>query len=144
MPKEYTRIMVFGTFDFLHEGHLHFFKQARKLSQNPYLIVSVARSSNVKKIKGSMPTWGEKRRVLEVKKSGLADKVVLGSKAHYIGHIVKNKPSVIALGHDQVNYTKDLQRKLAHTGLIVRIERLKAYKRHVYKSSLLKQKNVKK
>ena len=28
--------MVFGTFDFLHKGHLNFFKQARKLSAHPF------------------------------------------------------------------------------------------------------------
>ena len=47
-----TRIMVFGTFDGIHRGHLHFFKQARGLVKNPYLIVSVARDVNVKRIKG--------------------------------------------------------------------------------------------
>ena len=41
--------MVFGTFDILHQGHLDFFKQARKLVANPFLVVSVARDVNVKK-----------------------------------------------------------------------------------------------
>jgi cytidyltransferase-like protein len=47
-----TIVMVFGTFDFLHKGHLNFFKQARSLAKNPYLIASVARDYNVKRIKG--------------------------------------------------------------------------------------------
>src|SRR3989344_5438626 len=34
-------VMVFGTFDILHVGHLDFFKQARKLGD--YLLVVVAR-----------------------------------------------------------------------------------------------------
>ena len=46
-----VKIMAFGTFDILHAGHLNFFKQARKLSKYPFLIVSVARDVNVKKIK---------------------------------------------------------------------------------------------
>jgi cytidyltransferase-like protein len=36
------KIMVFGTFDGLHEGHLVFLKQARKLTEKPFLIVSIA------------------------------------------------------------------------------------------------------
>lgn len=142
MPKEPTRIMVFGTFDFLHKGHLHFFKQALKLSKNPYLIVSVARSGNVKKIKGFKPVWGERKRVAAIQETGLAEKVVLGAQTDYISHIIKYKPAIIALGHDQTNYTQDLLDKLADRGLDVKIVRLKPYKRHVYKSSLIKQKSV--
>lgn len=144
MLKESTRIMVFGTFDFLHKGHLHFFKQARKLAKQPYLIVSVARSNNVQKIKGFKPVWGEKRRMDAIKATLLAEKVVLGAQTNYIDHIVKHKPAIIALGHDQTNYTTDLLKKLLSRGLAPRIVRLKPFKRHVYKSSLLKQKSAKK
>ena len=45
------KVMVFGTFDGLHEGHLDFFRQAREYGD--YLIVAVARDVNVKKIKKS-------------------------------------------------------------------------------------------
>lgn len=55
--------MVFGTFDILHKGHLDFFKQARRLAKNPFVIVSVARDINVKKIKGQKPQNNEKIRV---------------------------------------------------------------------------------
>ena len=41
--------MVFGTFDGLHKGHLNFFKQAKKLAQKSFLIVSIARDLNVLK-----------------------------------------------------------------------------------------------
>ena len=41
------RIMVFGTFDGLHKGHLNFFKQAKNFAENSFLIVSVARDKNV-------------------------------------------------------------------------------------------------
>ena len=57
-----VRVMVFGTFDGLHQGHLNFFKQARNLSKNSYLIVSVARDKNVKKIKGRLPYLNEKKK----------------------------------------------------------------------------------
>jgi len=132
-----TRIMVFGTFDVLHKGHLHFFKQARALSRNPYLIVSVARNINVKKIKGREPKNSEKKRLTIVRASKLVDKAVLGGLKNHIPHILKEKPKIIALGYDQKTYVSNLKKDLTKRGLNVKIKRLKAYKRNLYKSSIL-------
>ena len=133
-----TRIMVFGTFDILHKGHLHFFKQARELSVNPYLIVSVARDKNVKKIKGHVPQFSERQRLTAVKKSPLVDKAILGGIKTYLPHIISQKPSIIALGFDQKAYVKNLRSALQKRGLKVKIVRLKSHKRHIYKSSIIK------
>ncbi len=140
--KDYppTKIMVFGTFDVLHRGHLNFFKQARKLSRRPFLIVSVARDKNVKKIKGKLPACNEKTRLLSVKKSALVDKAVPGGLKSYIPHILENRPQIIALGYDQTAYVKNLKSLLNSKGLKVKVVRLKAFKPSVYKSSLAKQK----
>ncbi len=132
------RIMVFGTFDVLHKGHINFFKQARSLSRDPYLIVSVARDINIKKIKGRKPINSEKKRLIAVRASKLVDKAVLGGLKHHFPHIIKEKPQIIALGYDQKNYTANLKRHLTKLGLRVKIERLKAFKPKIYKSSILK------
>lgn len=141
--KSQTKIMVFGTFDILHKGHLNFFKQARSLAKNPYLIVSVARDLNVKKIKGQKPTLNQRQRLIKVKKCGLAEKCVLGGLKSYLPHIIKEHPGIIALGYDQTAYVDNLKRDLAKAGLKPKIRRLKAYKPNVHKSSLLKQKVLK-
>lgn len=133
-----TRIMVFGAFDFLHPGHISFFKQARKLAKHPVLIVSVARSRNVKEIKRRKPHYTEKQRVQFLKNCSLADKVILGGLRAHMPHILRERPQIIALGHDQTHYTKNLAKDLAKAGLQVRIARLKAYRRKVYKSSVYK------
>ena len=127
--------MVFGTFDVLHKGHLNFFKQARSLSNFPYLIVSVARDVNVKKIKGQNPKNGERKRRAVIKNCYLVNKAVLGGKVGYLPHILKEKPAIIALGYDQRAYVKGLKRELAKKGLKVKIKRLKSYKPKVFKSS---------
>ena len=44
------KVMVFGTFDIVHMGHIHMFEQAREYGDK--LIVIVARDNNVEKIKG--------------------------------------------------------------------------------------------
>ncbi len=132
------RIMVFGTFDGLHPGHLNFFKQAKKIAKNSVLIVSIARDKNVKKIKGTLPLSNEKHRMNLVKKSVLVDKVVLSGLNSYLRHIVKERPDIIALGYDQNFYVKNLKKDLQNKGLVVKIVRMKSYKKNIFKNSLLK------
>ncbi len=135
--------MVFGTFDLLHKGHIHFFKQARKLVKDPFLIVSVALDINVKKIKGQKPVTNQNMRMHTVSQIPLVDKVVLGASKDYLSHITKEKPNIIALGYDQEAYTENLVSKLRKRGLDVEVIRLKPFKHEVYKSTLLKKKMVK-
>lgn len=132
--------MVFGTFDVLHKGHLNFFKQARGLAKTPFLIVSVARDINVKKIKGRLPLHNEKQRMAVIKKCELINKVILGGVKNYLPHILKEKPQIIALGYDQTAYIGNLKNKLKEKGLKVKLIRLKPYKKTVYKSSIIKNK----
>lgn len=130
--------MVFGTFDGLHQGHLNFFKQAKNLAVNPFLIVSIARDKNVLKIKGKYPDKNENQRKILVEKCNLADKVVLAGIKNHISHIVKIRPNIIALGYDQKAYVKNLKKDLKNKGVLVRVVRLKPYKEKIYKNHLLK------
>lgn len=132
--------MVFGTFDKLHEGHLNFFRQARNLRQFPFLIVSIGRDRNVRKIKGKYPIFNERERAILVKKCGLADKVVLSGIGNHIPHIVKERPEIIALGYDQKEYVHNLKKDLKNKGVSVKIVRLQPYKAKIYKNHLLNKK----
>jgi FAD synthetase len=138
--KGIKRIMVFGTFDGLHPGHLNFFKQARNLAKNPYLIVSVARDQNVKRIKKKRPETNERDRFNILKKSRLADSVVLGGLRDHIAHIKRSRPHIIALGYDQRDYVKNLKNDLKERNIHVQIARLKPYKEKIYKNHLLRAK----
>lgn len=131
--------MVFGTFDAIHPGHENFFHQARALTKPrpSYLIVSVARDKNVQRIKGRLPRRGERQRLAALKKHPFVDQVVLGALTNYLGHIIKYRPDIIALGYDQKAYVRGLKAALAQRGLTPRIVRLKAFQPGVYKSSLL-------
>lgn len=134
-----TRIMVFGTFDILHEGHLDFFRQARGLAAHPQLIVSVARDAVTARVKGQTPKNDELFRLRAVEASPLVDEVVLGDREGFIDHIVTAAPDIIALGYDQDSeYVRDLQAELSKAGLTTRVVRLKAFKPHIYKSSKLR------
>jgi FAD synthetase len=137
MQIKKTRIMVFGTFDDLHQGHLNFFKQARNLHQFPFLIVSIARDRNVFKIKGKYPNKNERARMVLLKKCKLVDKIVLSGLKNHLPHIVKMRPQIIALGYDQKAYVQNLRKDLKNKGILVKIARLKPYKKKIYKNHLL-------
>lgn len=136
--KRQTKIMVFGTFDGLHKGHLNFFKQAKSLMKDSFLIVSIARDKNVNKIKGRPSFLNEKKRFLLVRNCSLVDKVVLSGIKDHLSHIIKENPDIVALGYDQKAYVKNLKKDLKNKGILVKIVRLKPYKKEIYKNHLLK------
>jgi len=133
-----TNIMVFGTFDMIHEGHEDFFKQARALAENPHLIVSVARDSAVQRVKKISSKSSEKERLRRISEHPLVDQALLGDEKGYVSHIQNIRPDIIALGYDQEGeYVEHLERDLRAAGLSTHIVRLKAYKPELYKTSKL-------
>jgi FAD synthetase len=133
-----TRVMVFGTFDVLHEGHLNLFRQARALGSEPYLIVSVARDSSVARVKGRAPKRAEGERLLSVRNCTLVDEALLGDQDGYIAHIKAAAPDIIALGYDQEGeYVANLKEDLARAGIGATVVRLSAYKPDIFKTSKL-------
>jgi len=133
------RIMVFGTFDMIHAGHEDFFRQARALAPDPYLIVSIARDTVAERIKGAKPRRAEEERRAALEKHSLVDEVVLGDVRGYIEHIRVSKPDIIALGYDQTGeYVDTLEADLRDAGVKARTVRLSAFKPEVYKTSKLR------
>ncbi|MDP3965386.1 MAG: riboflavin kinase [bacterium] len=136
--EDFQRIMVFGTFDIVHEGHADLFRQARALASNPYLIVSVARDTVAERIKGMKPRNSEEARRTAVARHALVDEAVLGDEEGYIGHIRTNMPDIIALGYDQKGeFVENLEQDLHDAGMETRVVRLAAFKPEVYKTSKL-------
>ena len=133
-----TRIMVFGTFDIIHAGHEDLFRQARALSREPHLIVSVARDLVVARIKGASPRNDENVRLERVRAHPLVNEAVLGDAEGYMRHIRANTPDVIALGYDQRGeYVENLEKDLRAAGLAASVVRLQAFKPEIYKTSKL-------
>lgn len=130
--------MVFGTFDGVHEGHLDFFRQAKKLGD--YLVVIIARDENILRIKKHLPERGERQRLSDMRKVRMANEVMLGDKKDPFRLIKKIKPDMICLGYDQKAYTKNLKEELKKRGLNSQIFRAKAYKPKKLHSSLLNKK----
>ncbi|MBN2096512.1 adenylyltransferase/cytidyltransferase family protein [Candidatus Peregrinibacteria bacterium] len=127
-----VKVMGFGTFDGIHEGHLDFFRQLKALGDKVYIVV--ARDSNVERMKCRPPKHKERERYEALSKIKFIDKVLLGHKDNFYQCIIDHKPDVIGLGYDQKADTQILKLKFPH----IRVVRLKPYQPEKYKSSLLK------
>ena len=130
-------VMVFGTFDIVHPGHLFLFKEAKKHGDR--LIAVVARDATVMKMKGRAPHHDERERRRHVLETSLVDDAVIGGKSDYYAVLEEYTPDVICLGYDQRSIiTEKLQNELASRGLKALIVHLPAFKEHIYKSSKLR------
>ncbi|MHA1753950.1 MAG: adenylyltransferase/cytidyltransferase family protein [Candidatus Odinarchaeia archaeon] len=118
-------VLIGGTFDIIHGGHLYLMKKASKFGD---LIVVVARDENVKKIKGHFPIIPEEQRLAVVKGLKYVKKAVLGKKGGDFLQIVKElKPDYLILGPDQKFSEEELTNKLHNMGLQIKIMRIPEY-----------------
>lgn len=125
--------MVFGTFDLIHPGHVHFLEQAKKLGDT--LTVVIARDETVLKVKGHAPVHSAPERQNLVEKLGVASKVIIGGSGDKFQVVRDESPQIIALGYDQQSIVEDLEKKV---GEHVQVVRLTGLKPDHYKSSKLK------
>src|SRR3990167_3019871 len=131
------RVMSFGTFDILHPGHESFLRGARRLGD--HLIAVVARDNFVQKAKGRLPFNNERLRVRQLRRLGIADKVILGSRTHnWFRTLRTNEIDILALGYDQKPTVRELKKHLRlHRLGKVKVIRLRAMRPEIYKSSKL-------
>ncbi len=132
--------MAFGTFDFFHAGHEFYLKKAKELGDQ--LIVVIARDRTVQQIKNDPPANNERKRVKAVRSKNIADKVILGYHKDKYKVIKKYRPDIIALGYDQYVFTQALKKTIIDLKLDTSIERVDAHFPQVYKSSLIKKRNI--
>jgi cytidyltransferase-like protein len=131
-------VLVFGTFDIFHIGHLKFLQQAKKLGDK--LKVIIARDINVKRLKNEEPIHNENQRQEILNNLEIVDKAILGNKDEVYQVINKIDPDIIALGYDQTHFVDKLEEKLDEFGLDIKITRLNPHREEKYKSSKIKQK----
>jgi len=139
MTLTMKRVLVFGTFDGLHAGHVNFFEQAKKLGD--YLAVVVGRDVTVNKVKGSFPKRSELLRLKAVKQCKLVDQALLGNIGNPYEIIKKIQPDIIALGYDQNSFTANLESELKKAAIAAKIIRLNPHKPKIHHSSIVNKKN---
>lgn len=114
-------VIVGGTFDLIHPGHLALLEYAASKGD---LYVIVARDKNVKAMKGREPILPEEARLKIVKSIRYVKDAVLGDLSDFIKPLEALKPDVIVLGPDQPFDETELKRQAeGRIGRRVTIER---------------------
>lgn len=116
------KVLIGGTFDLLHPGHIHYVKEA---SKRGLVYAIVARDSIVKKIKEREPIFDEKSRLTLVSSLKYVYEAILGDEEDFIKPVVRVKPDIILLGPDQPIDEHALIRNSEKLGLNITVERLK-------------------
>ncbi|MFH0971853.1 MAG: adenylyltransferase/cytidyltransferase family protein [Candidatus Micrarchaeota archaeon] len=145
-PAKRIKVMTFGAFDIIHDGHRSLFRQAKAFGgRNSKLLVVVASDARIKKIKGKAPWFSQKERMEHLKKEPLIDQVIGGDRLNTLKPILEYGPEIIVFGYDQPLAPEELDAMLMKKGFFARkIVRARAYKPHLCKSSIIKQKKGKK
>lgn len=92
------KVLVAGTFDIFHLGHLYFFKQAKKCGNKLIVIVG---SDYITKKNGKKLIHNQKERAEIIQNLKIVDEVILGKKNNIIENIEKIKPHIVCIGYDQ-------------------------------------------
>lgn len=132
------RVLAFGSFDPLHEGHRNLFAQAKALGD--HLTVVVAHDSALRANKRREPFQGEEQRLTAVAADESVDRAMIGNKqANTYTLLSELDFDVIALGYDQAPDDAAVRAELDARGKRqVVIVRLKPYKPESYKSTLIR------
>ncbi len=129
------RVMVFGTFDGIHEGHRAMFREARAFGD--YVIAVVAQDHVVEHLKGHEPRINLADRFAHLEKEDGVDEVVIGDAKHSSWGVVKKyKPAVLAVGYDQYALKKDLEKHLDEFDPRPEIKTLSSFEPNTYHNSL--------
>ena len=101
------KVLCFGTFDILHDGHKEFLKDAKKYGN--FLIVNVISDKLVYENKKKYIINKQIDRIKNLKKLGIVDKIIkvsdnLEENLKMIGSL---KPDVIVFGYDQKTDFRD-------------------------------------
>jgi cytidyltransferase-like protein len=122
------RVVVFGIFDGIHEGHRDFFRQARQYGDE--LIAIVGRDEICRKLKNKTPKHSEKERRQLVSQEPFVNKALLGDQDLSSYQVIKDlKPDVICFGYDQEALEKEVEAWLSNNKHIVETHLLRYFLR---------------
>lgn len=139
MNRHKEIVLVFGTFDLLHEGHVHFLSQAKQYGDK--LIVALAPDNIVLGLKGRLPSNFFVNRLNNLKRLDLADDIISGDGTLRNWEVIDSvNPNTIALGYDQTELAKELKAFIAENQKPIRLVFMEPYIDRTLHSSVLRNK----
>ena len=136
IKEQKKKVIVFGIFDGIHDGHRSLFRQAKEHGEE--LIVIVGRDSASLRLKGKRPKYPEETRRNLVSKEKDVDMAVLGDEEQSSYKVLEEvNPNVICLGYDQENLAEDLEKWMKEKGRQISVYVLRLYKSDNFHNSFL-------
>ncbi|MDD5133363.1 MAG: adenylyltransferase/cytidyltransferase family protein [Candidatus Nanoarchaeia archaeon] len=131
------KVLVWGTFDGLHKGHLEFLKNAKSLGDKLYIIIIPDKA--VKENKGKYPIKNAEERKKELLKLKFVTEVYSGLYEENLKYILKLKPEVVIFGYDQkTKWEENLKKTLSSKGIFPEYIYLEEYNNGIHSSDLNK------
>lgn len=126
--KAPQRVLICGTFDYLHPGHCFLIREAQKYGT---LSVIVAQDGTVERVKGRKPLQNEQKRMKVLRETFPELHVLLGDKENFLTPVLALQPDLLFLGYDQ-----QLPPGIREQDLPCALARLPPFHPEKYKSSL--------
>jgi tRNA pseudouridine55 synthase len=126
--KKYKKVVIFGTFDIIHPGHISVFKYAKSLAKELYVVI--ARDQNIDK--ETKLLFNEKQRLKNLQKYKIIDQVLLGDLKNPLAFHKQINPDLAVLGYDQIQNV-DLLKKLP-----LEVKRAPEFHSKLFKSQKIK------
>lgn len=121
-----VKVVVFGIFDGIHNGHRSLFARAKEYGD--YLVVIVGRDKSCLELKQKKPENSEEKRRELVEKEENVDEAVLGDKELSTYKVLQEiDPDVVCLGYDQEELSQDLKKWKERTDADFSIKRMEYY-----------------
>lgn len=137
--KNGKTVLVFGTFDGLHDGHRYFLREARKLGNR--LIASVTTDEVIQRMKNHTPVYHLEERLQALEASELVHLAVAGDKVLGNWGAVRHwKPDIVAIGYDQTKLEEKLGEFIKTENLSITLVKISANAPDRLHSRLLRKK----
>ena len=132
------RVMIFGTFDGIHDGHRHLVKEAHAFGEE--VVAVVARDEHVLELKGQTPDvpLAERLELVQCETDAtlaVVDDEILGSYQV----IVEHRPQLLMFGYDQDELMEDVQAWLEDHGVHLECVQASAFMPEVYRTSVIRE-----
>ena len=116
-------VLIAGTFEIVHPGHLALIEEAEKHGR---VTVVLARDSTVARIRKRPSIIPEKQRLQVIEKIKGVDKAILGHEGMDLYRIVcEIKPDLVVLGPNQQFEEDELNRRFEKEKLDIKVTRMK-------------------